>query len=141
MLEHVPVLLDTISLNTHLGLAHVQADALEWGTSCMEVETWDVILGSDIVYEPKCWDALLRTIRALSCEETTVIIAHRPRHEDDATFWDALKESYIVEKMDFTSTIFALAVDVTIYTARLRVQENKVRHVCVCIYIYIYICT
>jgi hypothetical protein len=125
MEEHVPVLLDTISLNTHFGLAHVRAEALQWGSTCMEIETWDVVLGSDIVYEPKCWDALLGTIRALSSEQTSVIIAHRPRHDDDHIFWDGLRRDYVVEKMEFCSTLFALAVDVTIYVARLRGSENK----------------
>ena len=54
----------------------------------------DVVLGSDIVYEPKCFQPLAQTLSELlpspgvrDGNGGSAYIAHRPRHPDEHLFW------------------------------------------------------
>jgi len=86
--EHVEVMQGTIELNRHLVGKNgtIRASEHEWGGSLDSVlldgETFEVILGSDIVYEPTSWPGLVSSLNRLASPETTILIAHRKRHDD-----------------------------------------------------------
>lgn len=100
MAEHVEVLQGTIELNQHLlgENSTIRASEHEWGGSLDSVllhgETFDVILGSDIVYEPASWPGLVSSLNRLASPETIVFIAHRKRHDDGEPCWYSLVFSH-----------------------------------------------
>eukprot|EP00960_Hanusia_phi_P057799 763664-Hanusia_phi.AAC.10 len=66
----------------------VQVAPLRWGENLQDfcrttAADFDVILGSDIVYEPHCFAPLVETLRCLAGVGKKALIAHRPRHSEE----------------------------------------------------------
>lgn len=86
--EHVEVLRGTIHLNQHLvgESGRIRAVEHEWGSNADallgQAEAFEVLLGSDIIYEPKSWSGLVDSLNRLSSTNSLVLIAHRKRHDD-----------------------------------------------------------
>jgi hypothetical protein len=111
-----------------------QARALKWGRMIRELDhgglgrdgagggqDWsqtgcDVVLGSDIVYEPKSFSALAETlVDLLQVPGSQAYIAHRPRHPDEHIFWAQVKQDFHVENTHFVSKAYPHVTDVTVY--------------------------
>ena len=125
MEEHVPVLRGTMELNQHLGESGwLQAQAHEWGVNLEAFlgvpggAQFDVVLGSDIIYEPKSWVGLVTSIDYFSSLEAVVLIAYRRRHEDDHQFFTALGEKFNIDVVPFESKMFPLARDINIFRCK-----------------------
>ncbi len=73
--------------------AHVHdAMARAWGGARP-----DIVLASDVVYDPEGYGPLLATLRVLGggCD-VRLIVAHRSRHPDEAHFWEAAAKHFEV---------------------------------------------
>ena len=73
--------------------AHVHdAMARAWGSARP-----DIVLASDVVYDPEGYGPLLATLRVLGggCD-VRLIVAHRSRHPDEAHFWEAAAKHFEV---------------------------------------------
>ncbi|CEO95463.1 Methyltransferase small domain-containing protein [Plasmodiophora brassicae] len=73
---------------------------LKWGAANLEThrDPFDFIVGSDLLYDPAQYDALLATLGALArWPATTVCVAYRVRHPDaESTFVDAMQSAQFV---------------------------------------------
>ena len=88
----------------------VQASTLEWGQSIEVVTDWgqkpvDIILGSDLLYNPESHMDLLKTLTDV-CEwthTTTVILAQERRQgsSEDEFFEEAKDAGFLIEQVDF----------------------------------------
>lgn len=58
----------------------------------------DFVLAANVVYDPKAWDALVETIKALSGSSTLAVIANMrgPEH-DAAPFYKALSQEFAIK--------------------------------------------
>ena len=50
------------------------------------VEPFDLVVGSDVLYDPDQYPALLRTLAAFTTEETDVVLGFTRRHPGEARF-------------------------------------------------------
>jgi len=119
-MEHVvPLLEANIQLNSALSCdrevrtilaERFTAMAYQWGVCIprMEAASFDVILASDVVYDPVGYEPLVRTLTDLLTAATgennsVCILAHRHRHPEDKHFFRLLQEvpGAIVERIDF----------------------------------------
>ena len=76
----------------------------------------DVVLGSDIVYEPKCFTALAETLcNLLAAPGSKAYIAHRPRHPDEHLFWEQVRRDFQVVDTCFSSKAYPHVTDVTVF--------------------------
>ena len=77
---------------------------LEWGPVLPPelAPPFDVVLCSDLLYDPACWDALLASLAALSSgPETAILLAHRCRNTLEMGFFAALAASGLAyERLD-----------------------------------------
>jgi len=90
------------------------ATSFVWGDEVSTLDMFDLIIASDVVYEPVGYAPLATSIRALllrDCESTSgdsvmCILAHRHRHPEDHKFFELLAaaEDLEVNKIDFTYT-------------------------------------
>ncbi|KAK3082958.1 hypothetical protein FSP39_010054 [Pinctada imbricata] len=62
-------------------------------------ETFDVILGADVIYIEDVFPALLKTLEKLSDKRTEIYISCRIRYERDRRFLQMLKDKFIVSKV------------------------------------------
>lgn len=86
-------------------------ETCEWGTHSAERGHFDVILASDVVYDPVGYEPLVLTLTDLLTTATekdechsVCILAHRHRHPEDERFFRLLREvpGAIVEEIDFS---------------------------------------
>merc|ERR1712216_1011077 len=62
----------------------------------------DFVLAADVVYgnNPEVWDALMETIKALSCSSTLVVIANVRRAKCDAVlFYQKLQKDFTMKSL------------------------------------------
>jgi len=69
-----------LGMNTECNAPSCQVERLFWGrseplTALGLKEVLDVVLAANVVYDPKAWDALLETTKALSGSNTLAVIA------------------------------------------------------------------
>lgn len=63
----------------------------QWGSSLDELpKTVDVVIASDVIYDPAGYIPLLETLRHLLRAEVYCIIAHRSRHPEEHVFFNSL---------------------------------------------------
>ena len=62
-------------------------------------ETFDVILGADVIYIEDVFPALLQTLLKLSHEKSKVYLSCRIRYDRDRTFLKMLKKNFTVTKI------------------------------------------
>lgn len=74
--------------------------ALDWRENLeSRTETYDVILGADIIYIEETFPDLLRTIDHLSDKDTLVYISCRIRYTRDSNFLQMLSEVFDLKKV------------------------------------------
>lgn len=81
--------------NTHVHRSKTcVAEALDWNKDCDFVNrTFDLILGADLMYDPKLAQPLAATVARLSTPTSTIIIAHEHRKETvDEQFTNAFRQ-------------------------------------------------
>lgn len=72
-----------------------QVESYEWGTSpdFLGDERFDIILCSDLLYDPAHWSALRSSLSMLASEGSAVYFAHRTRNVQEEMFFDAWDKS------------------------------------------------
>lgn len=72
-----------------------QVEKYDWGTLPSESvgEAFDVIVCSDLVYDPTEWPALRQSLSLLGGDNSVVYLAHRKRNEQEKDFFDILGSS------------------------------------------------
>ncbi|XP_062600843.1 protein N-lysine methyltransferase METTL21A-like [Saccostrea cucullata] len=91
-----------------------EVKALDWqGNLESYQETFDVILGADIIYIEDTFPDLLRTIEHLSNEETLVYISCRIRYTRDSNFLKMFSDVFELKKVHVDRQR-----DITIYKGR-----------------------
>lgn len=80
--------------------AHAQAYPLVWGEQDLHAELLDcdVVLMSDVVYDPVGYEPLVVTLEQITDARPSayVMMAHRHRHPDDKIFFETLDRSFTV---------------------------------------------
>lgn len=78
-----------------LGLQNFKVEKYDWGTLPSESvgEAFDVIVCSDLVYDPTEWPALRQSLSLLGGDNSVVYLAHRKRNEQEKDFFDILGSS------------------------------------------------
>lgn len=78
----------------------VTVKKLDWEESAQEFNnTFDLILGADIIYIEETFSKLLSTIKALSSNSSKVILSCRIRYDRDTRFLTMLGEFFTVSKV------------------------------------------
>ena len=73
----------------------ISTQVLLWGDEPSGLPTpADVILGSDIVYQPDYLDDLIKTLNDLSGPQTVIYISYKPRGLGEDVFFDKLQKSF-----------------------------------------------
>ncbi len=70
---------------------NLRVESLMWGEVDSQVK-YDVILGSDIIYQPETVPLLLKTLYGLSSPHTLVLIAYKARALGEHIFFDKLAD-------------------------------------------------
>lgn len=105
---------------------HAHAEPHLWGTSIANLpENPDVIVLSDVVYDPEGYVPLVTSLDALARPETTILMAHRSRNPMEHQFFTLLGEKFHYELIDWASDLKA-DVDKTPSTNELVLQDVKI---------------
>ena len=114
-------------LEANIELNHVQdvtAVALDWFQdvpSAVLEESFDLILASDVVYDPELHAPLLRTLGALLDRVPVCLLAHRRRNPHDADFFGALRARFDVAERVVSTGGERVPEDVELFAVRRRV--------------------
>ncbi|PRP79622.1 hypothetical protein PROFUN_12812 [Planoprotostelium fungivorum] len=82
---------------------NIKSQELFWGNDCSALSPpFDIIIGSDIVYEIQAFDLLVKTLRDLSGPDTIIYISLEHRWKDVERFFFAEIDQHFV--YDLTST-------------------------------------
>ncbi|EQC40558.1 hypothetical protein SDRG_02446 [Saprolegnia diclina VS20] len=96
--EVVPMLQYNLKLNALEAVA--SASALCWGTSPAHLSPpFDVVVMSDVVYDPTGYAPLVTTLLDVTTPSTTILMAHRSRHPQEKDFFELLGVSFTTESM------------------------------------------
>ena len=117
----VPLLEANIELNH---VEHVTAVALDWFQdvpSAVLDESFDLILASDVVYDPDLHAPLLKTLGVLLDRIPVCLLAHRRRNPHDADFFGALRARFdVAERVVSTGGGVLVPKDVELFAVRRR---------------------
>ena len=115
-------------LEANIELNHVQdvtAVALDWFQdvpSAILDESFDLILASDVVYDPELHAPLLKTLGVLLDRVPVCLLAHRRRNPHDADFFGALRARFdVAERVVSTGGGVLVPEDVELFAVRHRV--------------------
>lgn len=98
-----------------------KVQALDWrGDLETYTETFDVILGADIIYIEDTFPDLLRTIIHLSNKDTLVYISCRIRYTRDSNFLKMLSEIFDLKKVHVDRQR-----DITIYKGKKKIHSTQ----------------
>lgn len=105
----------TITNNTSPG-NEISVRELDWtqGLSKFRTsdQTYDIILGADIIYIEDLFSDLLRTLQQLCWEKSQILLSCKIRYERDRTFLNMLADSFIL-----TEVYYDKPRDIYIYQA------------------------
>lgn len=81
----------------------------EWGTETTALPTPlpDVVVLSDVVYDPEGYAPLVASLAALATEHTVVLMAHRSRNPMEHQFFELLSATFTLELVDWASEFAA----------------------------------
>ena len=114
-------------LEANVELNHVQdvtAVALDWFQdvpSAVLDESFDLILASDVVYDPELHAPLLKTLGILLDRVPVCLLAHRRRNPHDADFFGALRARFDVAERVVSTGGERVPEDVELFAVRRRV--------------------
>ena len=94
----IPVLERNINSNS-IPANLITIESLIWGQTKNFTEPFDVILGSDLVYDESLFDDLTVTLKQLSSSSTHIYISARIRYTKDKRFFMKLKSIFALEKV------------------------------------------
>lgn len=105
---------DNIQLNIeNTSSGSIIAKELSWGEDLDRYpQSFDIVLGADIIYIEETFEELLTTIRHLSHPHTIVLLSCRIRYERDRRFLAKLRQFFTVEEV-----LYEAKRDVYIYSA------------------------
>lgn len=80
-----------------------------WGTSTanLPVPHPDVLVLSDVVYDPEGYVPLVTSLDALATERTEILMAHRSRNPMEHQFFDLLGKKFTYELIDWAACFAA----------------------------------
>lgn len=79
-------------IHRELRNADIEACAHAWGTAVpSSISTPDMLVMSDVVYDPICYGPLVSSIDQLLGAHTFCVMAHRHRHPEDHKFFGMLQ--------------------------------------------------
>ncbi|KDO30248.1 hypothetical protein SPRG_19800 [Saprolegnia parasitica CBS 223.65] len=94
--EVVPMLQYNLQLNALEAIA--SAAPLCWGTSSSHLSPpFEVVVMSDVVYDPAGYAPLVQTLLDVTTPSTTILMAHRSRHPQEQDFFQLLRASFDTE--------------------------------------------
>lgn len=97
-----------------------------WGTSIANLpENPEVIVLSDVVYDPEGYVPLVTSLDALARPGTAILMAHRSRNPMEHQFFALLSEKFHYELIDWASELKE-DVDATSSSNELVLQDVKI---------------
>ncbi|CAK4393092.1 unnamed protein product [Aphanomyces euteiches] len=101
-----PLLAYNVRLNDLQDQVAVQA--LWWGTSVEMLEPpFDVVLMSDVVYDPTGYEPLVQSLKDLSTPSTTILMGHRSRHPQEKEFFNLLQAVFTLNEIPIDSAVWS----------------------------------
>lgn len=98
--SRLTMLRDNIRLNGERGAA-MSVEPLRWGDDAHIVALrtrwpagFSTIVASDVLYAPRMYEALQKTIHALAAQEASVVLSFPVRHGEEHTFADRLAPAF-----------------------------------------------
>lgn len=85
--SHLGLIMTNIQINN---LFNAKCEELDWFTP-QDLGKFDMIIGTDLVYEPVLFEPLLNTIDLCSDENTKIIMCHEVRRKRDLNFYKAAR--------------------------------------------------
>lgn len=94
----LPLLHQNVAVNA---VDNILVRELTWGQKNLDefLPSYDVILGTDIVYIEHTFTDLLSTVDQLSDDRTVVILACQIRYDRDRRFLDMLRKRFAVQSI------------------------------------------
>ena len=118
----VPLLAANIELNHVESVTAVALDWFQAVPSAILEESFDLILASDVVYDPELHAPLLKTLGVLLDRIPVCLLAHRRRNPHDADFFGALRARFdVAERVVSTGGGALVPEDVELFAVRRRV--------------------
>jgi predicted nicotinamide N-methyase len=74
---------------------------LVWNETSTHLQTFDIILGADLVYDEMVFDDLRNMLRMLSNDQTIIFISGRIRYDRDRRFYADLKNDFDVHEIEY----------------------------------------
>ncbi|KAI5083978.1 hypothetical protein GOP47_0000147 [Adiantum capillus-veneris] len=98
--ENLPLLNQNVL--KHNLVNKVSVAKLEWGQQAdlHNIQTYDVILAADIMYDASLTAALLTTVRCIALASTRFFLAYGRNRQAEETFFEQTKQWFSVEKID-----------------------------------------
>jgi len=91
LITDLPQVVPLISANI-ANILNAHASPLVWGIPPYTEREFDIVVMSDVVYDPEFYQPLVDTLRGL--EYDTVVWAHRSRHPDEYLFFEMLRDEF-----------------------------------------------
>jgi len=91
----LPLLRHNVRLNDLAEDPHFLVRELDWGENSTEfAEPFDYIVATDVVYDEKLFESLIKTILALSRNDTTLLLAYKKRDKSEGLFFDQISKYF-----------------------------------------------
>ncbi|KAK3611202.1 hypothetical protein CHS0354_009456 [Potamilus streckersoni] len=113
VMEYLQKTID-FNLKGHGHTVSIETRALDWTKDAETFnETFDVVLGSDLVYIEEAFSDLLKTLNRISRADTLILLSCRIRYDRDRSFLSMMKSDFNVEEIFYDSF-----TDIRIYHAQ-----------------------
>ena len=99
---------DNVDLNHELSGSRAVARKLVWGNVedeqairdewCVGRDEFDLLLGSDLLYNPDQYTSLIRSMRTFCSPSTLALLVYQARHPGEQRFFDAASEFFDVTR-------------------------------------------
>ncbi|XP_071942800.1 protein N-lysine methyltransferase METTL21A-like [Antedon mediterranea] len=100
--EVIGSLIKNVTINFKDDQSNIVVKELEWGRNLDSFsETYDFIIGADIIYIKESFAVLLKTLTQLTHINTKVLLSCRIRYQKDLDFLEMLKDTFLVNEVYF----------------------------------------
>jgi predicted nicotinamide N-methyase len=102
MADIVPTLLANVNRNLKQESGIANVEELDWQNdaalhSIKNKKRWDIILATDVLYSPSCFELFLRALEVIADQHSIILVGYKKRSEEETFHFDKVREQFIVE--------------------------------------------